>query len=58
MDEEGRTIQALEENIKNGQDITTMQYGFDGRLLSTDIKHSTSNTGYQDFTLLTDQKSV
>ena len=32
MDEEGLTIQALEENIKNGQDITTMQYGFDGRL--------------------------
>lgn len=53
MDEEGRTIQVLEENIKNGQDITTMQYGFDGRLLSTDVKHSASNTGYQNFTLLT-----
>ena len=52
-DEEGRLIQTIESNIKSGQDITTFQYHFDGRLLSTHSKHTTANSGYSHFGILT-----
>ncbi|MBS1578289.1 MAG: RHS repeat-associated core domain-containing protein [Bacteroidetes bacterium] len=52
-DEEGRPIQSIEENIKQGSDITTMQYHWDGRLLSSHTRHSTANSGYQGFEILT-----
>lgn len=52
-DEKGRHIQTIESNIKNGQDVTTKQYHFDGRLLSIHSKHSTSNSGYSNFGILT-----
>ncbi|MES2372836.1 MAG: DUF6443 domain-containing protein [Bacteroidota bacterium] len=50
--EDGLPIQQLEENIKSGIDITTSQYKFDGRLLSSYTKHSASGTGYTDFGIL------
>jgi len=52
-DEEGRPVQSIEENIKQGSDITTMQYHWDGRLLSSHTRHSTANSGYQGFEILT-----
>jgi RHS repeat-associated protein len=52
-DEKGRHIQTLEDNFKSGTDVTTMQYHWDGRLLSTHSKHTTANTGYSSFSILT-----
>ena len=52
-DEKGRHIQTLEDNVRSGTDITTHQYHFDGRLLSTCSNHSTPNTGYSGFITLT-----
>ncbi|MGH2644041.1 MAG: hypothetical protein ACRDE2_08835, partial [Chitinophagaceae bacterium] len=52
-DEKGRLIQTQQDNILQGTDVTTYQYHFDGRLLSTDTKHSTAHTGYSNFDVLT-----
>lgn len=52
-DEKGHLIQINADNIKQGQDVTTFQYHFDGRLLSTDEKHSTAYSGYNNFRILT-----
>jgi len=52
-DEKGRAIQKLEENIKSGTDIITSQYHFSGRLLSSEIRHSASNTVYTNYSILT-----
>ncbi len=52
-DEKGRHIQTLEDNIKTGTDVTTMQYHFDGRLLSSCNMHSSTATGYSGFITLT-----
>lgn len=52
-DEKGRHIQTLEDNLKTGVDITTSQYHFDGRLLSTCGDHTTTGTGYTNFKTLT-----
>ena len=52
-DDDGQPIQTLEENMKDGTDITTNQYAFDGRLLSTYSSHTTVGTGYSDFGTLT-----
>ena len=52
-DEKGRSIQRLEDNIKTGTDITTSQYHFDGRLLSTCNNHTSTGTGFSAFTTLT-----
>lgn len=41
-DDKGRLIQTSEDNIKAGTDITTIQYHFDDRILSSDSKHTTS----------------
>ncbi len=51
-DEKGRHIQTLADNIKTGVDVTTMQYHFDGRLLSTCNNHTSTATGYVDFITL------
>jgi len=52
-DEKGHVIQALEDNIKGGVDITTHQYHFDNRLLSVCNSHSAPGTGYTSFITLT-----
>jgi RHS repeat-associated protein len=52
FDEKGNAIQSLEENIKSGTDITTMQYHFDGRLLSTSLNHSAPGTDFVGFVTL------
>jgi RHS repeat-associated protein len=52
-DEKGRQIQSIEDNIKSGKDVTTLQYQWDGRLLSSDSKHTTAGSGYSSFGILT-----
>jgi len=52
-DEKGRHIQTSEDNIKSGTDVTTLQYHWDGRLLSTHSKHTTANSGYTNFGIVT-----
>ncbi len=52
-DDRGFPIQQLNDNIKTGTDITTLQYHFDGRLLSSCNIHSATGTGYTNFTTLT-----
>ncbi len=43
----------LEDNIKSGEDVTTMQYQFDGRLLSTNVKHTAAGSGYYNYSIVT-----
>lgn len=38
-DEKGNVIQTISTNLSGGQDITTTQYGYDGRVLATHLKH-------------------
>ena len=52
-DDNGRPIQNLEDNIKTGVDVTTMQYQWDGRLLSTNTKHTATATGYTAYSIVT-----
>lgn len=52
-DDKGRSIQLLEDNIKSGEDITTIQYAFDGRILSSDRKHTASRSDYYDYSIVT-----
>jgi RHS repeat-associated protein len=53
-DERGMPIQLLEDNIQtSGLDITTLQYHFDGRVLSTCTDHTTNTTGYTNYKILT-----
>lgn len=52
-DEKGRHIQSIEDNFKSGKDVTTLQYHWDGRMLSSHTKHTTANTGYANFSILT-----
>lgn len=52
-DEKGRSIQATEQNIKSGTDVATMQYGFDGRLMSTHTIHSAGSTAYTNHSIIT-----
>jgi RHS repeat-associated protein len=51
-DERGSLIQTLEDNIKTGKDITTLQYHFDGRVLSTCSDHTVPNSGLTNFKIL------
>jgi RHS repeat-associated protein len=53
--DEGMPVQILADNTKTGIDITTSQYHFDGRLLSTSSNHSTAGTGYHNYDILTKQ---
>jgi RHS repeat-associated protein len=52
-DENGRLIQSLEDNLKGGTDARTMQYHFDGRKMSSFIKHSAPGTAMSNFRTLT-----
>lgn len=52
FDEEGHRIQVIEGNIRGGSDITTMQFRFDGRLLSTCNSHTNASAGYTSFITL------
>ena len=52
-DERGRMIQTTDDNIKTGTDVSTMQYGFDNRLLSMNTKHTTTGTGYTNYSVVT-----
>ncbi|HRP30842.1 MAG TPA: RHS repeat-associated core domain-containing protein, partial [Agriterribacter sp.] len=52
-DADGNLIQTIEENIRSGTDVTTLQYHWDGRLLSTHSKHTTAGTGYSSYSILT-----
>ena len=52
-DEKGRLTQTVERNIRSGTDITTLQYHFDGRLLSSCLSHTNTIAGYSDFRSLT-----
>jgi RHS repeat-associated protein len=51
-DEKGEHIQTLKSNIKSGTDITTLQYRFDGRMLSSCNSHTNSSAGYTGFITL------
>jgi RHS repeat-associated protein len=52
-DERGAHIQSIEDNIKGGMDITTLQYHFDGRVLSSCNDHTTPGTDYNRYKTLT-----
>lgn len=52
-DDKGRTIQTTEDNIKSGTDVTTLQYQWDGRELSSNTKHTAANTGYTSYSIIT-----
>lgn len=52
-DDRGSLIQTLEDNLKAGADITTLQYHFDGRVMSTCNDHTTNVTGYTNYKTLT-----
>lgn len=52
-DDKGRDIQTLEDNIKSGVDITTTQYKFDDRVLSSNTYHSAPGTAYSAYNILT-----
>ena len=52
-DEKGNHIQMLADNIKTGVDITTQQYHFDTRVLSTCNSHTNTSAGYTAFITLT-----
>ena len=51
-DEKENLIQTLEDNIRSGSDITTIQYHFDRRVLSTCTDHSAPGTGYFQYKIL------
>lgn len=51
-DEKSNVIQILEDNIKSGTDISTVQYHFDGRALSECVDHTTPGTGYTNYKIL------
>lgn len=52
-DDRGSLIQTLEDNVRSGTDITTLQYHFDGRVLSTCTDHTNSGAGYVSYKILT-----
>lgn len=51
-DDDGQEIQSIQQNIKNGTDVITNQFHYDGRLLSVSAKHTTVSTGYTNYTIL------
>jgi len=52
-DEKGRAIQTISDNLKSGTDVTTVQYHFNGRVLSVDRRHTAAATVYSNFDILT-----
>lgn len=52
-DEKSRPIQTLDDNIKTATDVTTLQYQWDGRLLSSHTKHTATGTAYTNYNIIT-----
>ena len=52
-DEKGRLTQTIIRNTSTANDITTLQYHFDGRLLSSCVSHTNAAAGYNSFLTLT-----
>jgi uncharacterized protein (TIGR02594 family) len=52
-DEKGDHIQTLQDNIKSGTDVSTVQYHFDARVLSVCNSHTNVSAGYSAFVTLT-----
>ncbi len=52
-DDKGRVIQAQGDNASGGVDITTNQFDFNGKLLSSVLRHQKIGTGALTVTLLT-----
>jgi hypothetical protein len=52
-DKDGNRIQAQEDNIKGGADISTSQFNWDGRIFSVCNSHSAPGTGYSNLITLT-----
>ncbi|MBL7732205.1 MAG: hypothetical protein JNM88_13580 [Chitinophagaceae bacterium] len=55
-DEEGRGLQAQGDNIKGGVEVSSTQYHFDGRVLSTSQTHNGTGTLFTNFNILTKYK--
>lgn len=55
-DEKGKVIQSQEDNIKNAVDITSIQYHFDGRVISASETQTNSAAGITNFNILTKYK--
>ena len=53
FDEKGYHIQSSKGNIRNGTDVTTLQYRWDGRKLSRCNSHTNSTGGYSAYITLT-----
>lgn len=53
FDDRGAPLQTLEDNHLSGTDATTLQYHFDGRVMSTFKTHAAAGTGYSGFAVLT-----
>lgn len=54
LDDKGRVIQVAAENTQGGKDVTSSMYDFNGKLLSTYLKHTNpKSTATPQFTLLT-----
>ncbi len=51
-DDKAREIQLLNENIKSGVDVTTMQYSWDNKPLSVNTKHTATGTAYTNYSVL------
>ena len=52
-DEKGHHIQSSEGNIRNGTDVTTLQYRWDSRMLSNCNSHTNSTGGFSAYITLT-----
>jgi len=52
-DDKGRLVQTIGLNERSGMELTTMQYHFDGRLLSSCNSHTNTSGGYSAFISLT-----
>jgi RHS repeat-associated protein len=52
VDEKGRSIQQLSTNLRSGTDVSTLQFRFDGRLLSTCNSHTNATGGFNAFVTL------
>ncbi|WEK34900.1 MAG: DUF6443 domain-containing protein [Candidatus Pseudobacter hemicellulosilyticus] len=52
-DESGNPVQVLKDNYRNGTDIATTQYHFDGRVMSVHVKHGAPGNIFNNFSILT-----
>jgi RHS repeat-associated protein len=51
-DDRGKIIQTLEDNILTGLDVTTIQYKWDGRILSANTRHTASSTATTSLSII------